>query len=159
MVAVRVSSCFSNLSFLLCFQIFPSFLFSKPPCPSCFCFFPSVSASLSFSKILPPGSFLSFSKKSSPLWFRSLPCIYRQPGERFTIPCPSAGHGGVGVAGYGCVGVGMGHAGFLGKWGGEREKGRITGKISKILFSPVSAFVGEKKLHSAVQNGTVQFFF
>jgi hypothetical protein len=53
----------------------------------------------------------------------------------------------------------MGHAGFLGKWGGEREKGRITGKISKILFSPVSAFVGEKKLHSAVQNGTVQFFF
>jgi hypothetical protein len=65
----------------------------------------------------------------------------------------------VGVAGYGCVGVGMGHAGFLGKWGGEREKGRITGKISKILFSPVSAFVGEKKLHSAVQNGTVQFYF
>jgi len=59
--------------------------------------------------------------------FCSLPCIYRQPGERFTIPCPSAGHGGVGVAGYGCVGVGMGHAGFLGKWGGregevEREK-------------------------------------
>jgi hypothetical protein len=32
-------------------------------------------------------------------------------------------------------------------------------KISKILFSPVSAFAGEKKLHSVVQNGTVQFFF
>jgi len=32
-------------------------------------------------------------------------------------------------------------------------------KISKIFFSPVSAFAGEKKLHSAVQNGTVQFFF
>jgi len=31
-------------------------------------------------------------------------------------------------------------------------------KISKIFFSPVSAFAGEKKLHSAVQNGTVQFF-
>jgi hypothetical protein len=43
--------------------------------------------------------------------------------------------------------------------GVEREKGRIAGKISKILFSPVSAFVGEKKLHSAVQNGTVQFYF
>jgi hypothetical protein len=42
--------------------------------------------------------------------------------------------------------------------GVEREKGRIAGKISKILFSPVSAFTGEKKLHSAVQNGTVQFF-
>jgi hypothetical protein len=41
----------------------------------------------------------------------------------------------------------------------EREKGRIAGKISKILFSPVSAFAGEKKLHSAVQNGTVQFYF
>jgi hypothetical protein len=33
------------------------------------------------------------------------------------------------LAGYGCVG--MGHAGFLGKWGGERERGRITGKIFK----------------------------
>jgi hypothetical protein len=43
--------------------------------------------------------------------------------------------------------------------GVEREKGRIAGKVSKILFSPVSAFAGEKKLHSAVQNGTVQFFF
>jgi len=26
------------------------------------------------------------------------------------------------LAGYGCVG--MGHAGFLGKWGGERERGK-----------------------------------
>jgi hypothetical protein len=43
--------------------------------------------------------------------------------------------------------------------GVERDKGRITGKISKIFFSPVSAFAGEKKLHCAVQNGTVQFFF
>jgi hypothetical protein len=43
--------------------------------------------------------------------------------------------------------------------GVEREKGRIAGKISKISFSPVSAFAGEKKLHSAVQNGTVNFFF
>jgi hypothetical protein len=41
----------------------------------------------------------------------------------------------------------------------EREKGRIAGKVSKILFPPVSAFAGEKKLYSAVQNGTVQFFF
>jgi hypothetical protein len=43
--------------------------------------------------------------------------------------------------------------------GVEREKGRIAGKISKILFSPISAFAGEKKLHSAVQNSTVQFSF
>jgi hypothetical protein len=43
--------------------------------------------------------------------------------------------------------------------GVEREKGRIAGKFSKIsFFSPVSAFAGEK-LHRAVQNGTVQFFF
>jgi hypothetical protein len=28
-------------------------------------------------------------------------------------------------------------------------------KISKIFFSPVSAFAGEKKLQSAVQNGIV----
>jgi hypothetical protein len=32
-------------------------------------------------------------------------------------------------------------------------------KISKIFFSPISAFAGEKKMHRAVQNGTVQFFF
>jgi hypothetical protein len=32
-------------------------------------------------------------------------------------------------------------------------------KISKIFFFPVSAFAGEKKMHCAVQNGTVQFFF
>jgi len=64
--------------------------------------FSSASSSLtfvlcSFSKILPPSSFLSFSKKIiPPSWFCSLPCIYRQSGERLTIPCPSAGHGGVG---------------------------------------------------------------
>jgi hypothetical protein len=44
----------------------------------------------------------------------------------------------------------------VGKW--EEREGRIAGKVSKIIFSPVSAFAGEKKLHSAVQNGTVQFF-
>ena len=39
---------------------------------------------------------------------------------------------------------------------GEVEKERVSGKkISKIFFSPASAFAGEKKLH----NGTVQFFF
>jgi len=59
------------------------------------------------------------------------------------------------LAGYGCVG--MGHAGFLGKWGGR--EGEVSGKRFKIFFSPVSAFAGEKKLHCAVQNGTVQFFF
>jgi len=38
------------------------------------------------------------------------------------------------LAGYGCVG--MGHAGFLGKWGGERE-GKNSGKIFKnILLLP-----------------------
>ena len=78
-----------------------------------------------------------FLKKSSPLhWFYSLPCIYRQPGERFTIPCPSAGHGGVGVAGYGCVGVGMGHARFLGKWGGERERKNSGKNFKNILLLP-----------------------
>jgi hypothetical protein len=48
--------------------------------------------------------------------------------------------------------------GFAGKW--EVEKEKLAGKDLKISFSPVSAFSGEKKkLHSAVQNGTVQFFF
>ena len=37
------------------------------------------------------------------------------------------------VAGYGCVG--MGYAGFLGKWGGERESGK---KIFQKSSSPLS---------------------
>jgi hypothetical protein len=49
--------------------------------------------------------------------------------------------------------------GFVGKW--EEREGRIAGKVSKIIFSPVSAFAGEKKLHSAVQkrHRAVFFFF
>jgi len=72
-----------------------------------------------------------FSKKKKILsTLLPFPYIYRQPGERFTIPCPSARHGGVGwllcsrcrawpsssfvmVAGYGGVWV---VPGFLGKW-------------------------------------------
>jgi TRAP-type C4-dicarboxylate transport system substrate-binding protein len=65
----------------------------------------------------------------------------------------------VGVAGYGCVGVGMGHAGFLGKWGGEREEKNSGKQRFKIFFFPASACAGKKNLHRAVQNGTVQFFF
>jgi len=41
----------------------------------------------------------------------------------------------------------------------ERKKENSGKQISKIFFSPVSAFAGEKKLHCAVQNGTMQFFF
>jgi len=56
------------------------------------------------------------------------------------------------LAGYGCVG--MGHAGFLGKWGGERERE----KWFKIFFFPASACAGKKE-NSAVQNDTVSVFF
>jgi hypothetical protein len=101
--------------------MFSSFLFSKPSL---------------LQNFAPSGVPLFLKKSSPPSWFYSLPCIYKQPGEMFTIPCPSAGHGGVGVAGYGCVDVGMGHAGFLGKWGGERE-GKNSGKSFKnILLLP-----------------------
>jgi hypothetical protein len=55
------------------------------------------------------------------------------------------------LARYGCVG--MGHAGFLGKWGGEIERE----KWFKIFFFPVSACEGKKE-NSAVQNGTVSVF-
>jgi hypothetical protein len=137
-------------------------------CFSVLSFYSLISSSLPFSvrlpfslssKFCPPLFVPLFLKKIIPLSvFYSLPCIYRQPGERYTIPYPSAGHGGVGVAGYGCVGMGMGHAGFLGKWGGERE-GKNSGKIFQKSPSPLSAFAGEKKLHRAVQNGTVHFFF
>jgi len=84
-------------------------------------------------------------------------CIYRQLGERFAIPCSSAGHGSpshfssIMLAGYGCVG--MGHAGFLDKWGEVREQE----KWFKIIFFPASACAGKKE-NSAVQNGTVSVF-
>jgi len=47
----------------------------------------------------------------------------------------------------------MGHAGFLGKWEGDK----LSGKRFKIFF-PASAWA-EKKGNSAVQNGTFFFFF
>jgi hypothetical protein len=56
-----------------------------------------------------------------------------------------------------------GHAGMGGvsEWSSRgREKERVSGKkISKIFFPPISTFAREKKLHRAVQNGTVQVFF
>jgi hypothetical protein len=49
--------------------------------------------------------------------------------------------------------------GFVDKWEGK-EKEKVSGKkISKIFFSPISAFAEEKKLHRAIKNSTVQFFF
>jgi hypothetical protein len=48
----------------------------------------------------------------------------------------------------------MGSVGFLGQVGCKERAGK---NISKILFSPVSAFAGEKKLHKAVQNGLFYF--
>jgi hypothetical protein len=65
----------------------------------------------------------------------------------------------MGVAGYGCVGMGMGHAGFLGKWGGERE-GKNSGKIFKnILLLPCLCICRGEEAARAVQNSTVQVFF
>jgi len=59
---------------------FSLFLQKKIFAPS-LCFFPSVSASLSLSKISPPVC-SSPSQKNRPPCFCALPCIYRQPGER-----------------------------------------------------------------------------
>ena len=73
--------------------------------------------------------------------------------ERVTIPYSSAGHGSLShvssimVVGHGCVG--MSYVGFLGQIGWrERESGKKN--ISKIFFSPVSAFAGKKNMHSAI---------
>jgi hypothetical protein len=83
--------------------------------------------------------------------------------ERVTMPVPVQGMGlcmshvsSIMVAGYGCVG--MGYAGFLGKWGGEREREE---NISKIFFSPVSAFAGEKNCTVPFKTapGSLFFFF
>jgi len=119
--SLPLSICLSNNPLLpsLYSVLFFKFV-SHKFCPSSFLFpfsSPLTFILCSFSKILPPSILL-------------FPCIYRQPGEN-TIPCPSAGHGSpshfssIMLAGYGCVG--MGHAGFLGKWGGEKERRRIAG--------------------------------
>jgi len=79
-------------------------------------------------------------------------CIYRQPGERFAIPCSSAGHGSpshfssIMLAGYGCVG--MGSCGFFGQVG-WREKENSGKQRFKIFFFPASACAGKKE-NSAV---------
>jgi len=92
-----------------------------------------------------------------------LACIYRQSGERFAIPCSSAGHGSpshfssIMLAGYGCVG--MGHAGFLGKWGGEREQENIGKQRFKIFFFPASACAGKKENSAKTTLFRVVFFF
>ena len=156
--------------------LFSSSSFSSPFLPRFCSFLPSalqknfppssclpLSVRLPFSlslKFCPPVR-SSLSQKNCPptLWFCSLPSIYRQPGERFTIPCPSAGHGGVGVAGYGCVGVGMGHAGFLGKWGGERE-GKNSGKIFQNSPSPLSLHLqGRRSCTVPFKTAPCSFFF
>jgi len=89
-------------------------------------------------------------------------CIYRQPGERFTIPCSSAGHGSpshfssIMLAGYSCVGMGL--AGFLGKWGGEREKENSGKQRFKIFFFPASACAGKKENSAKTTLFRVVFF-
>ena len=158
---------------LLCFSVGFGFFFvlslSLHPQNS------SVRSSLSHQKSPPVLIFLSAQKSPSesvvcmspspkfchPLCPVIFPYIYRMLRERVTIPVQLQGMGlclshvfSIMVVGYGCVG--MGYTGFLGKWGGEREREE---NISKIFFSLVSAFAGEKKQHSVVQNGTVQFFF
>jgi len=62
------------------------------------------------------------------------------------------------LAGYGCVG--MGHAGFLGKWGGERE-GKNSGKIFKnILLLPCLCICrGEAAPCRSKRHRAVFFFF
>jgi hypothetical protein len=62
-------------------------------CSLCFSLPTSVFA-FSFFLFLQLTSLFSPKKILSPLLL--FPCIYRQPGERFTIPYASAGHGGVG---------------------------------------------------------------
>jgi len=107
-----------------------------------------------------------------PPWLLVPPLVFiSRGGEDHLTPAMAQGKVGDGSCWQGMVSVsfffhnacrvwlcGYGSCGIFGQ-GVEREKGRIAGKFSKIsFFSPVSAFAGEK-LHRAVQNGTVQFFF
>jgi hypothetical protein len=53
----------------------------------------------------------------------------------------------------------MGHAGFLGKWGGEREKENSGKQRFKIFFFPASACAGKKKNSAKTTLFRVVFFF
>jgi len=61
------------------------------------------------------------------------------------------------LAGYGCVG--MGHAGFLGKWGGERE-GKNNGKNFQKSPSPLSLHLqGRRSCTVPFKTAPCNFFF
>jgi hypothetical protein len=61
------------------------------------------------------------------------------------------------LAGYGCVG--MGHAGFLGKWGGERE-GKNSGKNFQKSPSPLSLHLqGRRSCTVPFKTAPCNFFF
>jgi hypothetical protein len=61
------------------------------------------------------------------------------------------------LAGYGCVG--MGHAGFLGKWGGERE-GKNNGKNFQKSPSPLSLHLqGRRSCTVPFKTAPCSFFF
>jgi len=65
----------------------------------------------------------------------------------------------MGVAGYGCACVGMGHAGFLGKWGGERE-GKNSGKNFQKSPSPLSLHLqGRRCCTVPFKTAPCSFFF
>jgi hypothetical protein len=65
----------------------------------------------------------------------------------------------VGFAGYGCVGVGMGHPGFLGKWGGERE-GKNSGNFFQKSPSPLSLHLqGRRSCTVPFKTALCSFFF
>jgi hypothetical protein len=61
------------------------------------------------------------------------------------------------LAGYGCVG--MSHAGFLDKWGGERGKENSGKQRFKIFFFPASACAGKKENSAKTTLFRVVFFF
>ena len=156
----------SSLCFFFCalfssVSVFQCFLFS--PLLSAFL---SVTALLSFSKILPlflfslPLLFISRKRRCPPTLSHrgaggkraALPLQGKVVGRVCTAWCPSlllSRWQGMVVwvlAGYGCVQVEGRES--------EREK-----HFQKIFFFPDFACAGKKKLHSAVQNSTVQVFF
>jgi len=75
-------------------SVLPELLSSQINSPPVFCSPSSVFCSS--PKFCPPGSFLSFSKKIVPPQVSVLSPVFIGSRGRGTIPCPSAGHGGVG---------------------------------------------------------------
>jgi len=118
----------------------------------CRCFF-----SLFLSPCFSPNNSLSLSL-GFPFFSFSPPCIYRQPGERFTIPCPSAGHD-LPLPSSWWQGMRVWVVSVSGQVGGERRRGWVGKRFQK-SSSPLSLHLqGRRSCIVPFKTAPCRFFF